>query len=69
MLLDKGIVKAIGYIPHKLLASIGEDQIRVHDLQGAWVTPGLVDIHSHIGVGSLPELKGESSCYYFGPFA
>ena len=58
VLLDKGIVKAVGYIPQRLLASIDKDQLHIQDLQGSWVTPGLVDIHSHIGVGSLPELHG-----------
>ncbi|KAF8523832.1 hypothetical protein JB92DRAFT_3140680 [Gautieria morchelliformis] len=60
VLLDKGLVKAIGYIPHRLLASIPKDQLHIQDLQGSWVTPGLVDIHSHIGVYSLPELDGAS---------
>lgn len=24
----------------------------------AWVTPSIVDMHSHLGVGSVPELEG-----------
>ncbi|KAJ8522890.1 hypothetical protein ONZ45_g603 [Pleurotus djamor] len=32
----------------------------VVDVRGAWVTPGLVDLHSHIGVGSLPKMKGSA---------
>lgn len=49
---------ARGRIPTTLLDQIGRHRITVHNLDGAWVTPGLVDLHSHIGVGSLPELKG-----------
>ncbi|KAF9239773.1 hypothetical protein BU15DRAFT_74314 [Melanogaster broomeanus] len=30
------------------------------DAKGAWVTPGIVDVHSHIAVGSSPSLKGAS---------
>ncbi|GJJ09058.1 hypothetical protein Clacol_003280 [Clathrus columnatus] len=60
VLLHNGIVKALGYIPSKVLGSIKPDALNVHDLQGAWVTPGLVDLHSHIGVGSAPDLKGAS---------
>ncbi|KAF8584419.1 carbohydrate esterase family 9 protein [Ramaria rubella] len=60
ILLDKGLVKAVGYISPKLLASFGEDELSITDLGGSWVTPGLVDLHSHIGVGSVPSLKGAS---------
>jgi hypothetical protein len=57
VLLDKGIVKAVGYIPNRVLSVVSE-AIEVHDLRGAWVTPGLVDMHSHIGVDSAPFLTG-----------
>ncbi|ORX38692.1 hypothetical protein BD324DRAFT_621954 [Kockovaella imperatae] len=30
------------------------------ELDGAWVTPGIVDLHSHIGVGAAPGLFGNS---------
>ena len=43
-------------------------EIRVEDLRGAWVTPGLVDLHSHLGVYSAPMLSAEyvliSSTFY-----
>jgi imidazolonepropionase-like amidohydrolase len=60
VLLDKGLVVAVGYIPPSLLDSVGESGIRVEDLGGAWVTPGLVDLHSHLGVSSAPYLRGQS---------
>ena len=63
VLLDKGLVLAVGYIPPSLLDGIsqaGTNEIRVEDLGGAWVTPGLVDLHSHLGVLSAPYLSGQS---------
>jgi hypothetical protein len=55
ILLDKGLIQAVGYIPPRLL---NHPDLRVEDAKGAWVTPGLVDLHSHIGVGSAPSLRG-----------
>ncbi|KIM80183.1 hypothetical protein PILCRDRAFT_73396 [Piloderma croceum F 1598] len=55
ILLDKGLIQAVGYIPPRLLS---HPDLRVEDAKGAWVTPGLVDLHSHIGVGSSPSLRG-----------
>lgn len=56
VLLDRGLIKAVGYIPPELLMG---RELQVQDARGAWVTPGLVDLHSHIGVGSSPHLRGE----------
>jgi hypothetical protein len=62
VLLDRGLVVAVGYIPPSLLDGVrqqsGTAEIRVEDLEGAWVTPGLVDLHSHLGVASAPYLSG-----------
>ncbi|TDL21140.1 hypothetical protein BD410DRAFT_316586 [Rickenella mellea] len=55
--LDGGIVKAVGYIPPSMLR---DREIRVQNVRGSWVTPGLVDLHSHIGVYSAPSLRGAS---------
>ena len=67
ILLDKGLVVSLGDVPMSLLeryegfgAPEGEkEQIEVMDVGGQWVTPGLVDLHSHIGVESAPILGGE----------
>ncbi|KAM6500145.1 hypothetical protein JOM56_003159 [Amanita muscaria] len=64
VLLDKGLVIAVGHVPRSLLDELipenSEDweKMVVIDVEGKWVTPGLVDLHSHIGVSSAPELKG-----------
>ncbi len=57
LLLDQGLIAAVGYVPPKLLENAGS-QLEVWDAKGAWVTPGLVDLHSHIGVESSPGLHG-----------
>ncbi|KIJ09655.1 hypothetical protein PAXINDRAFT_87177, partial [Paxillus involutus ATCC 200175] len=57
LLLHKGLIKAVGNVPLRLLQGL---QLQVVDAQGAWVTPGIVDLHSHLGVGSAPELDGAS---------
>ncbi|KAF9053390.1 hypothetical protein BJ165DRAFT_1447326 [Panaeolus papilionaceus] len=59
VLLDKGVVQALGYIPQGLLRDAGTN-LKVVDVQGKWITPGLVDLHSHIGVYSSPALEGAS---------
>ena len=33
-------------------------RLRVHDAQGRWITPGLVDAHAHFGVYSAPAVVG-----------
>ncbi|THH05912.1 hypothetical protein EW146_g9771 [Bondarzewia mesenterica] len=56
VLLDRGIIKAVGDVPASLLR--GMDNLTVVDAEGAWVTPGLVDLHSHIGIYTWPALAG-----------
>jgi len=34
------------------------DNARVIDAHGKWVTPGIIDIHSHLGVYASPAVKG-----------
>lgn len=58
--LDKGLIKAVGYIPPQFL---NDSDPKIEDVRGAWVTPGLVDLHSHIGVGSSPQLRG-CGCFF-----
>ncbi|KIO30758.1 hypothetical protein M407DRAFT_20283 [Tulasnella calospora MUT 4182] len=59
ILLEGGLIKAVGSVPKKLLAKFGDDLVQM-DVNGAWVTPGIFDLHSHLGVGSVPELRGAS---------
>ncbi|KAF9012180.1 composite domain of metallo-dependent hydrolase [Hymenopellis radicata] len=54
LLLDGGIIKAIGTVD---AGSYG-DELDVVDVEGAWVSPGIVDLHSHMGVESSPGLTG-----------
>ncbi|RDB22753.1 hypothetical protein Hypma_010022 [Hypsizygus marmoreus] len=54
--LDKGIVKSIGKVPRYLIKNT--PNVTVVDANGAWVTPGLVDLHSHLGVMSAPVTAG-----------
>jgi imidazolonepropionase-like amidohydrolase len=52
ILIDHGRIQAVG---HGLSAPAGA---RVLAAQGRWVTPGLIDIHSHLGVYPSPGVKG-----------
>ncbi|KAG1759992.1 hypothetical protein EDD22DRAFT_980832 [Suillus occidentalis] len=54
LLMHRGLIKAIGNV------ELNNTKLEVIDAHGAWVTPGIVDLHSHIGVGSAPQLNGAS---------
>ncbi|KXN82271.1 hypothetical protein AN958_02792 [Leucoagaricus sp. SymC.cos] len=56
VLLDCGLVVEVGKVSKKDVD--GLKHIKVVDARGRWVTPGLVDLHSHIGVDSAPHLDG-----------
>jgi hypothetical protein len=58
LLLDKGLIKHVGKVLDNDL--VGLDNLLVVNAGGAWVTPGIVDLHSHLGVDSIPALKGSS---------
>ncbi|KAG1899770.1 uncharacterized protein F5891DRAFT_1036409 [Suillus fuscotomentosus] len=62
LLIHRGLIKAIGNVPLSLIRQVESKhgKLEVVDVHGAWVTPGIVDLHSHIGVGSVPELNGAS---------
>jgi imidazolonepropionase-like amidohydrolase len=52
VLIVDGRIQAVG-------ASLAApDGARVIDAKGRWVTPGIIDIHSHLGVYPSPGLKG-----------
>jgi imidazolonepropionase-like amidohydrolase len=57
ILMDNGIIKNIGYLLSGSLESYGK-RLMVLDAKGAWITPGIVDIHSHIGNEPSPALSG-----------
>jgi imidazolonepropionase-like amidohydrolase len=59
LLLDRGLIKAIGHVRRSDLSVYG-DKLKEYDAQGSWVTPGVVDMHSHLGVYSAPALSGAS---------
>ncbi len=54
VLLENGRIAAIG---RNLEAPAGA---RVIDASGRWVTPGLIDVHSHLGVYPSPSLRAHS---------
>ncbi|KAI0080817.1 hypothetical protein K474DRAFT_1636767 [Panus rudis PR-1116 ss-1] len=56
VLLENGIVKAIGHVPDRWLTQA--ENLTVVDADGAWLTPGLVDLHSHVGLLSAPFMRG-----------
>ncbi|KAJ7054365.1 carbohydrate esterase family 9 protein [Mycena amicta] len=55
ILLDKGIIKKVGTVD----VGAYKDAV-VIEAEGSWVTPGIVDLHSHLGVSSSPHLSGAS---------
>ncbi|HKU13590.1 MAG TPA: amidohydrolase [Steroidobacteraceae bacterium] len=47
------------------IAAVGRDvpapqNARVVDARGKWVTPGLIDVHSHLGVASAPYVEAHN---------
>lgn len=62
VLLSEGKVKAIG---RTVTAPAG---VTIIDGKGKWVTPGIIDVHSHLGAGPSPGVKGQDSINEFsGP--
>ncbi|TFK43732.1 carbohydrate esterase family 9 protein [Crucibulum laeve] len=56
ILLDKGIVKGLGKVSRRVIDNT--PNLTLIEANGAWVTPGLVDLHSHLGLLSAPILAG-----------
>jgi imidazolonepropionase-like amidohydrolase len=54
LLLEDGRVKALG---RRLSAPSGA---RIIEARGRWVTPGIIDVHSHLGVYPSPGVSGNS---------
>ncbi|KAF9227427.1 composite domain of metallo-dependent hydrolase [Gyrodon lividus] len=61
ILLENGLIVAIGRI-HKSVINKYK-HLDVVDAHNAWVTPGIVDLHSHMGDDSIPELSGSDDYY------
>ncbi|KAJ3745366.1 carbohydrate esterase family 9 protein [Lentinula detonsa] len=57
ILLDKGMIINIGRIQPILLQTYGAELV-VFDARRRWVTPGIVDLHSHMGNSPSPDLSG-----------
>ncbi|TNY18704.1 carbohydrate esterase family 9 protein [Rhodotorula diobovata] len=57
VLLDRGLVVKIG---EDIMLDKGDSRTKVVQAHGSWLTPGIFDMHSHIGVDSLPALSGAS---------
>ncbi|KAJ7154783.1 carbohydrate esterase family 9 protein [Mycena filopes] len=55
IIIDKGIIKQLGAVDLRSYSNVD-----IVDAAGAWVTPGIVDLHSHLGVDSSPALNGAS---------
>ena len=64
VLLDGGAIRKVGQSSEieAYLASNPSFKDRKNvdevELDGAWVTPGIVDLHSHMGVDAAPSLEG-----------
>ena len=56
ILLDKGVIKGLGKISGRVIDDI--PNLTIIDANHAWVTPGLIDLHSHLGVLSAPITAG-----------
>ncbi|THH17725.1 hypothetical protein EW146_g3143 [Bondarzewia mesenterica] len=55
LLLDGGLIKAVGDVDS---SSINYQEVTTLNAHGAWISPGIIDVHSHIGVEPSPQLGG-----------
>ncbi|KAK0193022.1 carbohydrate esterase family 9 protein [Armillaria mellea] len=56
LLMDKGMIKKVGAIDVEALDGFSANLV-VHDVGGAWVSPGIVDLHSHLGICYSPDFN------------
>jgi len=56
ILLDKGIIKGLGKISGRVIDNT--PNLTIINAKYAWVTPGLIDLHSHLGLLSAPITAG-----------
>jgi imidazolonepropionase-like amidohydrolase len=52
-----GKIMALG---QEAVQMAGNQQLNTIDAQGKWVTPGLIDVHSHLGVYASPNVTAHS---------
>jgi len=59
LLIEDGRIAALGDGEPPAAITGGKSQVPVHmiDLRGRWLTPGLIDPHSHLGVYPSPSLR------------
>nr|XP_019011309.1 amidohydrolase [Kwoniella pini CBS 10737]OCF50090.1 amidohydrolase [Kwoniella pini CBS 10737] len=57
ILLENGLIRKIGK-SKDIKEFIKDKNVEEVQLDGAWVTPGIVDTHSHSGVDAAPSLAG-----------
>jgi imidazolonepropionase-like amidohydrolase len=57
LLLENGRIAGIGKANETI--EVGEEA-EIIDAEGRWVTPGLIDVHSHLGVYPNPGIKAHS---------
>ena len=55
LLIKDGIIQAIGDE-----IAIEDEQLLIIDVTGKWITPGIIDIHSHMGVYPAPGVRTSS---------
>ena len=60
ILLDKGVIKGIGKISGRVIDNT--PNLTIINANHAWVTPGLIDLHNHLGVLSAPITAGAIFC-------
>ncbi|KAL5518561.1 hypothetical protein ACEPAH_244 [Sanghuangporus vaninii] len=58
ILIDQGLIKVFGDKVDLRSESLNELSVDIVDAEGGWITPGIVDLHSHLGVMSVPKLSG-----------
>ena len=56
LFISDGRIEQVGQVA----GNIDSDRVTVIDAGGRWVTPGLIDIHSHLGSSGSPGIKAHS---------
>ena len=61
--LEGGVIRRVGKEDGDFadLVASSKDKAEEVNLHGAWVTPGIVDLHSHLAVDPSPNLRGSDS--------